>query len=62
MVTLKYVCKKFYHLIRSRSFWNQFLKKEGLEFIHNQLSNKTEQELINFDYCIWSQLQNDCHH
>ena len=54
MVTLKYVCKKFYHLIRTRSFWNQFLKKEGLEFIHNQLSNKTEQELINFDYCIWS--------
>ena len=52
-VSLKLVCKRFYHIIKSKNLWIKPLKDLQMDFVFKELSNKTNYEICNFDFSIW---------
>ena len=54
LTTLKYVCKRFYYLIKSKNTWVSPINDLNINFIFDELKNKSNLELQIFDYSIWT--------
>ena len=54
LASLKFVCKQFYYLIKSKNTWISPVNDLNINFIFQELKNKSDLELQKFDYSIWT--------
>ena len=55
LINLKYVCKRFYYLIKSKNTWIKPVNDLNINFIFNELEKKKSNlELQSFDYSMWT--------